>query len=203
MNHHEEQGTAPALIPVAVLLDKGATIIDFAGPWDAFKAATDEQAGFHVFAVAPTREPLHTMGGLTLLPDYTFEDAPKPTVIVIPAQGGGRDPAKLEWIRNASQAAEHVMSVCTGACVLARTDLLDDRIATTHPEAYDLFEQTFPKIRLERNVPFVVSGKFSSAFAGLAGVDLALHIVSQYHDLAATETAAAFLGHHSNAWKAR
>jgi transcriptional regulator GlxA family with amidase domain len=96
----------PNVIPVAVLLDEGATIIDFAGPWDAFKAAADEKAEFHIFAVAPTRPPIQMMGGLTLLPDYTFEDAPLAKVVVIPAQGGGRDPAKLEWIRTASGPAD-------------------------------------------------------------------------------------------------
>ena len=188
-------------INVAVLLDTGATIIDFAGPWDAFKAATDENAGFHVFAVAPTRQPIQTMGGMTLLPDYSFEDAPQAGVIVIPAQGGGKDPAKLEWIRSASRAADHVMSVCTGAFVLARTGLLDDGAATTHHDAYDAFEETFPKIRLQRNVPFVVSGRFSSAAAGMAGVDLALRIIKRYQGTAATEAAAQFLGHRSSAWK--
>jgi hypothetical protein len=97
------------LIEVAVLLDNGATIIDFAGPWDAFMDATDEQAGFHVFAVAPTKGPIQTMGGLTLVPDYTFADAPQPKVIVIPAQGGGKDPAKLEWIRSAARASHRIL----------------------------------------------------------------------------------------------
>ena len=188
-------------IAVAVLLDEGATIIDFAGPWDVFKAAAEEKMEFRVFAVAPTREPIHTMGGMTLLPDHTFEDAPQAKVIVIPAQGRGKDPAKLEWIRSASRAADHVMSVCTGAFILARTGLLDEGEATTHHEACDLFEQTFPRIRLRRNVPFVVSGKFSSASAGIAGVDLALHIVSRYQGIAEAEAAAKFLGHRSSAWR--
>jgi transcriptional regulator GlxA family with amidase domain len=193
--------SSPNTIEVAVLLDQGATIIDFAGPWDAFKAATDEQAGFHVFAVAPTRQPIWTMGGLTLLPDYTFADVPQAKVIVIPAQGGGKDPAKLEWIRSASRNAEQVMSVCTGAFVLARTGLLDEGVATTHHEAYDLFEETFPRVRLRRNVPFVVSGKFSSASAGMAGVDLALHIVSGYKGTAEAEAVAKYMGHSSNGWR--
>jgi transcriptional regulator GlxA family with amidase domain len=201
MNPGNEQGTPPNAIAVAVLLDEGATIIDFAGPWDAFKAATDETLEFHIFSVAPKKGPLQTMGGLTLLPDYTFADAPQPQVIVIPAQGGGKDPAKLEWIRSVSRTADHVMSACTGSFVLARTGLLDGGIATTHPGAYDLFEQTFPKVKLRRDAPFVLSGKFSSASAGISGIDLALYIVSRYRDTGVAEEISLFMGHHSNMWR--
>src|SRR5262245_44356757 len=100
--HHEESNerahpqvdimanaASSKVITVAVLLDEGATIIDFAGPWDAFKAATDENVEFRIFAVAPTRQPIRMMGGMILLPDFTFADAPSPNVIVIPAQGNG------------------------------------------------------------------------------------------------------------------
>lgn len=193
--------TPPGAIPVAVLLDEGATIIDFAGAWDAFKAATDEKAGFRIFSVAPTKQPIHTMGALALLPEYTFADAPQPRVIVIPGQGGGRDPAKLEWIRKASRAADHVMSVCTGSFILAHTGLLADAVATTHHGAYDLFEKTFPKIRLLRDVPFVVSGRFSSASAGISGIDLALYVIRRYLGSAAAEATADYLGHRSTAWR--
>lgn len=195
------ESTSSNIVTVAVLLDEGATIIDFAGPWDAFKAATNENLEFRIFAVAPTKQPLQTMGGLTLLPDYTFADAPQANIVVIPAQGGGRDPSKLAWIRSISRSADHVMSVCTGSFILARTGLLDDQVATTHHGAYDLFEQTFPKVRLQREVPFVVSGKLSSAGAGITGVDLALHIVSRYQGTAVTEEVAKFLGHNGNLWK--
>jgi transcriptional regulator GlxA family with amidase domain len=186
---------------VAVLLDEGATIIDFAGPWDAFKAATDENMKFRVFAVAPTKQPIQTMGSLTLVPDYTFADSPQANIIVIPTQGGGKDPAKLEWIRSLSRTADYVMSVCTGSFILARTGLLDDQMATTHHEAYDLFEKTFPKVQPQREVPFVVSGKLSPASAVLAGVDLALQIVTRYPGITATEEVAKFLGHHDSSCK--
>jgi transcriptional regulator GlxA family with amidase domain len=84
---------------------------------------------------------------------------------------------------------------------MARTGLLDDGVATTHHEAYDLFEESFPNVRLRRDVPFVVSGKFSSASAGMAGIDLALHIISRYKGSAEAEAVAKFMGHRSNGWR--
>ena len=74
---------------------------------------------------------------MRIVPDYTFANAPQPKVLVMGAQAGGRQPAdttdaKVEWIRHVAGGADIVMSVCTGAFLLARTGLLDGLSATTH-----------------------------------------------------------------------
>ena len=102
---------APATghIPVAFVLTKGAVMIDFAGPWEVFqdvyvptRGAMDDQMPFELYTVSESKEPIRTSGGLRIVPDYTFDDAPPPKVIVIPAQGG-ETPKMLEWIKAAPQ----------------------------------------------------------------------------------------------------
>ena len=81
----------------------------------------------------PKASTVTASGGLKLVPDYTFENAPAPKVIVIPAQSGD---AMLEWIRKSAKTADVVMSVCTGAFILAKTGLLSGKAATTHHGSY-------------------------------------------------------------------
>src|SRR5262249_41383065 len=102
---------AQGSIPVAFLISEGAQVIDFAGPWEVFQdvvvpGRTDHP--FHVYTVSDSTTAIHASGGMKIVPDYTFENAPPPKVIVIPAQ---RPPSQemLEWIRKSSKTADVTM----------------------------------------------------------------------------------------------
>jgi transcriptional regulator GlxA family with amidase domain len=90
---------------------------------------------FRLYTVGPTSKTVHASSGMQIIPDYTFENAPAPKVIVIPAQNGS-NPAMLDWIRRSAPTADVTMSVCTGAFVLADTRLFSGKAATTHHGAY-------------------------------------------------------------------
>jgi len=47
-----------------------------------------EQAAFRLYTVSDSREPVTTSGGMRIIPDYTFDDAPAPAIVVVPAQRG-------------------------------------------------------------------------------------------------------------------
>ena len=191
--------------PVAFLMDNGATMIDFAGPWEVFQ----DDGGFYLFTVASTAGEFQTTGnffngrmtGLRFRPDYTLANAPQPKVIVMGAQTGSRDPVKIAWIRKAATHADVVMSVCTGAFLLAETGLLDGLKATTHHDSYDAFARRFPKVSLLRGRRFVDNGKFLTAGGLTSGIDAALHLVERYRGQAATEQVAAYMEHFSSDWK--
>ena len=71
-------------VPVAFVLTEGANVIDFAGPWEAFQDTAipgTESPGFRLYTVSETRAPIHLTGGLTVVPDYTFADAPVPSIV--------------------------------------------------------------------------------------------------------------------------
>ena len=67
-------------VPVAVLIDEGATIIDFGGPWEAFQDVEPAAGvpGFTMYTVGSTRAPVRSQGGLHIIPDHTYVDAPRP-----------------------------------------------------------------------------------------------------------------------------
>jgi transcriptional regulator GlxA family with amidase domain len=109
--------------------------IDFTGPWAIFASVMppggDMTSPFHQYSVAETTAPLITESGLTIVPDYTFETAPQPMVIVIPAHEAPE--ATLQWIRKSSGGTDLTMSVCVGASVLARTGLLRREVGHHSP----------------------------------------------------------------------
>jgi transcriptional regulator GlxA family with amidase domain len=96
---------AKGKIPVAFAISDGVTVIDFAGPWEVFQDVMvadrgkdmDEQMPFELFTVSEKTEPLAGSGGLKLVPDYTFDSAPQPKVVVVPAQRGSQ--ALHAWLR--------------------------------------------------------------------------------------------------------
>ncbi len=174
---------AAGSINVAFLLSDNAVVIDFAGPWEVFEnvsiAADSSSPAFRPYTVAESIAPIQASGGMTIMPNYTFENAPTPQVIVIPAQSDPSD-AAIAWIVHASQTADLTMSVCTGAFVLAKTGLLSGRPATTHHGAYTQFVMDFPDIKLKRGARFVETGKFASSGGLSSGIDLALRVVERY-----------------------
>src|SRR5579864_7523059 len=165
------------IVSVAYPLSTGVIDIDFTGPWGVFGSVMlpgkNMVMPFHQYSVAESEAPLRTDTGLTVVPDYTFETAPQPKIIVIPAQGDAPE-VMLRWIRKASAGTDMTMSVCVGAFTLAKTGLLDGKSATTHHSTYKLFAGQFPKVHLVRGVRFVDEGNIASAGGLTCGSDLAM-----------------------------
>lgn len=189
-------------IPVAFLISDGITIIDFTGPWEVFQDAAIDGRGFGVFdlyTVAESTEIVTGTAGLKIQPNYNFADAPPPKVVVIGAQSG-RSPEMFDWLKKVSAQADVIMSVCTGAFLLAQSGLLDGKAATTHHDFYDRFAERFPKVQLKRGLRFVEEKKFSSAGGLTSGIDLALRVVERYFGRKTAKKTAVYMEYQSTGW---
>lgn len=194
-----------AVIPVAVLIDERSAVIDFCGPWEALQDAQTNDDGFQLYTVAPTANPIRVSGGLNIVPDYTLANAPAPKVIIIPAQLGSRTvsattDAKVAWLRAVHPHADIVMSVCTGAFLLARTGLLDGLTATTHHSYFDDFERDFPRVHLVRDQRFIDHGAIISTGGLTSGIDGALHVVERYFGRDIARNTASYMEYASERW---
>jgi len=190
-------------IPVAFVISDGAVVIDFCGPWEVFQDAHVQGRkgpAFNLYTVAESLQPVLASAGMRIVPDYNFENALSPKVIVIPAQRGQSE-AMLNWIRNASRKADLTMSVCIGANVLAATGLLSGRPATTHHNSYGLFAMKNPNIHIKRGVRFVDDGDVASAGGLSSGIDLALHVVKRYFGQDAAAQTAYYMEYLGEGWK--
>lgn len=199
-------------IPVAFALSRGATMIDFAGPWEVFqdvmipapKASAGQQGhaqhrmGFNLYTVSEKTEPIQASAGMKIVPDYTFETAPAPKVVVIPAQAGS--PALHAWLRKIVDSTDVTMSVCTGAFQLGRAGLLNGLEATTHHEFFDQFAKAFPDVKLKRGLRFVENQKISTAGGLTSGIDLALRVVERYFGREMAEQTAVYMEYQSRGW---
>jgi len=193
---------AQGSIPVAFLISEGAQVIDFAGPWEVFQDVVIPGRAdhpFRLYTVSQSTSPIHTSGGMKIVPDYTIENAPAPKVIVIPAQSKPSE-ATLEWIRKATKSTDVTMSVCTGAFVLARTGLLSGKAATTYHGAFVRFADQFPDIHLKRGARFVEDGNLATAGGLSSGIDLALRVVERYFGREVAQKTAYDLEYQGQGW---
>lgn len=194
-------------IPVAFLISRGATMIDYAGPWEVFQdvhvptrgSDMDDQMPFDLFTVSDTTETVVGSAGLKIVPNYAFQTAPLPKVVVIPAQGG-RTQSMFEWLGKVSQAADVVMSVCTGAFILAKAGMLSGKPATTHHDFIDRLAKEFPDIQIKRGLRFIEGPKISTAGGLTSGIDLALRVVERYFGREVAEATATYMEYQSKSW---
>jgi AraC family transcriptional activator FtrA len=80
-------------------------------------------------------------------------------------------------LRHAHAAGARIMSLCSGAFVLAAAGLLDGRNATTHWQYADQLVRRYPSLRFVPDVLYVDEGSVLTAAGSAAGLDLCLHLV--------------------------
>jgi putative intracellular protease/amidase len=168
------EGTTPRC---AILIFEGVQIIDYTGPYEVFG-----QANFEVYTVAATAEPITTVMGMRVIPNYTIANAPPADVIVVPGgavEAATGNPAVLDWVRAASADADQVLSVCNGAFILSAAGLLDGLRATTFYGLLDALENTATRTTIVRDKRFVDNGKFITSAGLSSGIDASLHVIER------------------------
>ena len=112
---------------LAILIFDGVQIIDYTGPYETFgHTYSNDGEAFNIYTVSEKTNPITTAMGMTVVPKYSFENAPPPSVLVVPGGGVEKHVANanvIRWIREKARDAEVVMSVCNGAFFLAKAKL--------------------------------------------------------------------------------
>lgn len=165
---------------VAILVFEGVELLDFAGPGEVFSAAHGARGhAFRVYTVAADKRPVHSQGFVELRPEFSFADAPRPDILVVPGGNVPDDAAHVEWVRSRAPACELVLSVCNGALLVARAGLLEGLEATTHHGSLEALARHNPKTRVYTNRRFVDNGRVVTCAGVSAGIDGALHVVER------------------------
>lgn len=170
---------------VAILMFDGVEVLDFAGPFEVFSVTAELGGGahFNTYLVAERPGPITAVNGLRVLPDYILAEAPSPDILVVPGGAGTRvemdNPALIEWVVRASRGAELVLSVCSGARILARSGLLDGLAATTHHEVIEHLRELAPDTDVREDARVVDAGRVVSTGGISAGIDGSFHVVER------------------------
>ncbi|MFI7223499.1 DJ-1/PfpI family protein [Nonomuraea angiospora] len=165
---------------VAILLYPRFTALDAVGPYTVLAFAP----GWTVTFVAAEPGPVtDDQGTLTLTATASYEDLPRPDVIVVPGGPGTfdamSDEALLGWLRQAHEHSRWTTSVCSGSFVLAAAGLLEGLRATSHWALLDMLPQYGAEPVSER---VVTQGRIVTAAGVSAGIDMALTLLAQATD---------------------
>lgn len=167
---------------VAIFLYDGVELLDFSGPGEVFAVTS----GFNTYTVSVDGAEILSQGFVTVKPEYSIQNAPKPDILVLP--GGGtqaiaENKEVLEWIRHISSEGGINMSVCTGARILANAGLLEGLKVTTWYGYTERLQDILPNSTVLEDTRFVDSGNIITTAGVSAGIEGALHVVSRIKGL--------------------
>lgn len=172
---------------VGILLFNQVEVLDFAGPFEVFSITTypkSEEKPFKVKTVAQTEDIIKARNGLSVKPDYSFENAPHFDILITPGGYGAEEieinnKKVISWISERMHSVDIMASVCTGAFLLAESGLLDGKQATTHWMDIDRLEKEYPQIKIQKGIKYVDEGSIITSGGISAGINMSFHIVKK------------------------
>jgi AraC family transcriptional activator FtrA len=168
---------------VAILAYDGLALLEFAVACDVF-GDIDPATGsprYQVFVCGARPGEVTTGTGLQLRVPHGLAMAARAGTIVVPPCDDPRGAPEeiLRAIRRAHARGARLISLCTGAAILAEAGLLDGRRATTHWAECDTMARRFPSVTLDPGVLYVDEGDILTSAGSAASIDLCLHVVRQ------------------------
>ncbi|MDJ0465656.1 GlxA family transcriptional regulator [Streptomyces sp. H27-C3] len=169
---------------VLVVLFDDVQSLDVTGPVEVFAGAAHcvgESDAYRIRTASLDGAPVRTTSGLTIVPDGSLADEPPPHTLVVPGGRGTRDPDPrlTDWLRANAAGPERLVSVCTGALLLAEAGLLDGLRVTTHWMVCDHLARSFPAVEVDPDPIYVRDGRVATSAGVTAGIDLALALVEE------------------------
>jgi transcriptional regulator GlxA family with amidase domain len=163
---------------LAIAVFPKMTTLDALGPYQVFSGLPDADV---VLCAAERGRVTDDVGGVRLDIEHTFDDIPRPDVLLVPGGNVTRRMARdgdpvVAWIRSAHDHTVLTTSVCTGALLLGAAGLLRGVRATTHWVAHEELRRYGAEPVDER---VVFDGKIVTGAGVSAGLDLALHVAAR------------------------
>jgi transcriptional regulator GlxA family with amidase domain len=184
---------------VAILLFDDAEVLDFCGPFEVFSTTNELQHErlLRVFTVALSTRVVRARNGLRVVPDYTLAGCPRPDIVVVPGGQGTRAARNEEqiiaWLQRCAGSAELLLSVCSGALILARAGLLEGLTATTHHEVLEELRSSAPRTRVVGERRYIDNGRIIVSAGISAGIDMCLYVVTRLFGAAVARQTAAYM----------
>ena len=176
------QGRRETPHEVAVLVYDGLCTFEFGIVADVFGYARPDMGPgwYRLRSCAAEPGPLRAVGGLAVTAEAGLEALADAGTIIVPGwrRGDLVPPSELvEALRSAARRGARLVSICSGAFLLAAAGLLDGRRVTTHWKYADEFRAAFPQIELDPAVLYVDDGDVLTSAGSAAGIDLLLHLI--------------------------
>ncbi len=171
---------------VAVVVYEGITPFELGVACDVFGDEWEsmfDTTWYRLFVCAISPGPVTVEGGFQVLAAHGSDKiASADTIIVLPTVTVGQAPPEMtETLRLAHARGARIVSLCTGAFVLAAAGLLDGRRATTHWTECRQLAARYPEVSVDPGVLFVDEGDILTSAGSAASMDLCLHLVRHDH----------------------
>lgn len=168
-------------------LYSGMLALDVTGPVDVFQAANEllsyqgsRESGYDLVFSSLKTGPIVTSSGLQMFANSRKDMQASNSFIVpggIAAETVSLDPEIVQVISQAASNAERIVSICSGAFLLAAAELLNGRRVTTHWMMVDRLAECYPEVCVEPDAIYIQDGHIATSAGVTAGIDLALALV--------------------------
>lgn len=175
---------------IGIVAFPNCQIIDATGPAGVFGAANvlaqtsgHKSPPYEVMLIAPNKGAVRTSSGVSLHADHAAKDLAAlklDTLICAGGKGARPHAANTKFIGHiaaAAPACRRVVSVCSGAFLLAATGLLSGRRAATHWAHCRELQSLYPDISVDEKPIFIRDGNVYTSAGVTAGLDLSLALV--------------------------
>lgn len=144
---------------------------------------------FNVITIAETENPITTEEGLTLVPNYTFENCPKLTALFVPSAydmyAQVHNPKIVDFIREKDKETKYTVSNCAGAQLIGAAGIEDGRKIVTYIGGGEQLQKDYPNLKVQNDslVSYVEDGKYSSSNGNLTSYISALNLIEKMTSL--------------------
>lgn len=174
---------------IGYFLYPDAQATDIMGSLDCFAAVNDQcmtdplPPPYQLILISQNSEPVSASNGCLLSPHATFANCPPLDYLILPGGRGSRtiseDQEVIAWVQQHFSASTRVISICTGAYILAATGLADQHRIATHWSWANHLQQRFPNIQVDADSLFILGETICSSGGLTSGIDLTLALIEE------------------------
>ena len=167
---------------VAIVVSNGVSAFEFGVACEVFGIDRSELGvpWYRWFVCTSEQGPVTTRSGFSIITPHGLDKLAQADTIVVTPPGDGVEPpqALLEALVRAHRRGKRLLSLCTGAFVLAAAGLLDGRPVTTHWMHAEELATRYPMVNVDPAVLYVDDGSILTSAGSAASIDLCLHVVA-------------------------
>lgn len=176
------KGKSPVIKRVGFLLFENFTAMDIVGPLEAFSSVQEvSDCRYQILMIGLDKGGVRAESNMAMVADYTIHEITDLDTLIIPGGMGARDPIiqrqLVPWLVTQKTQIRRIVSICTGAFLVASAGLLDGMRATTHWAFTELFRTSFKKVKLLEDSLYVDNGSIATSAGIAAGIDLSLKLI--------------------------
>jgi len=167
-------------LTLGMVLFEDFELLDAFGPLEMFGMLKDK---VRIVIIGEKSGFVKSSAGPAILIETIFAKNPRTDILMIPGGRGTRREVDnqlfLEEFSKLAAASSHIASICTGAAILARAGLLDNRKATTNKKSFEWVTIQGPNVNWVKHARWVEDGKFFTSSGVSAGTDMALALIAK------------------------